>query len=264
MAGIVIQSHSSPLPATWLGACTASVRRFAAAGGLAYRWLGDELFAALPERLLRKTAGQRVVATDLARLVVLEGALAEGFDPVVWIDADVLVLDPERFELMDSAAQFGREVWVQANEGSSLRVYQRIHNAVMGFRQGNPVLPFYRFAANRILERYDQRAEAMAPQLIGPKLLALLHNAIGFDVLETAGMLSPAVAADLLSGGGPALQRFRAASAADVLAINLCASSVRNGLLTDTQMQQLVALLAEQPHLLAAERPSVVRGGPAG
>jgi len=251
VVGLVIQSHTEPLPAAWLEACTASVRRFADASAFEYRWLGDELFATLPAPLLEKTRNQRVVATDLARLAVLQTALDEGFEPVVWIDADVLVLDHERFRLTDAAAQFGREVWVQREPRGALKVYRRIHNAVMAFRRADPVLPFYRFAATRILDRYDRSGGTMVPQLIGPKLLTLLHNAIGFDVLETAGVLSPPVVIDLLAGGGRALETYRRSCSADVLAVNGCGSSVRNGDLDDRQMDLLVDLLASQPSLLA-------------
>lgn len=249
-AGLVIQSHTAPLPAAWLADCTASVRAFARACGFEYRWLGDEILDTLPAQLLEKTCNQRVVAVDLARLVVLESALDEGFDPVVWIDADVLILDPERFRLTDAPAQFGREVWVQREARGALRVYRRIHNAVMAFRRAEPILPFYRFAATRILERYDRAGGAMVPQLIGPKLLTLLHNAIGFDVLETAGVLSPPVITDLLAGGGRALERYLGACSDRVLAVNVCASSVRRGDLDDGQMERLVTLLAERPRLL--------------
>lgn len=253
MAGLVIQSHTEPLPAPWLETCTTSVRRFAAASGFDYRWLGDELFDGVPAPLLEKTRNQRVVATDLARLVALEAALDQGFDPVVWVDADVLVLDAERFRLLAATAQFGREVWVQREASGALRVYRRIHNALMAFSPAEPVLPFYRFAAARILERYERTAEpvAMVPQLIGPKLLTLLHNAIGFDVLESAGVLSPPVITDLLAGGGRALERYLSSCTEDVLAVNVCGSSVRNGDLDDRQMSRLVSLLSEQPMLLA-------------
>ncbi len=252
MAGLVVQSHTEPLPAAWFEPCTASVRRFAATCGYEYRWLGDDLFDGIPAPLLEKTRNQRVVATDLGRLLVLQAALDEGFDPVVWIDADVLVLDPRRFRLTGAGAQFGREVWVQREANGGLRLYRRIHNAVMAFRRADPVLPFYRFAAVRILDRYDRAGEAMVPQLVGPKLLTLLHNAIGFDVIESAGVLSPPVIMDLLAGGGRALERFLGACPADVLAVNLCGSSVRNGYLDDGQMSRLVALLVADPGLLAA------------
>jgi hypothetical protein len=240
MPTLVLQSHTVPLPAPWYERCVGSVREWSARIGYEYRWLGDELFDRLPSELRVKVADQPVVASDLARLVLAEEALAEGFERVIWVDADVLVLDPARFELPAAAALFGREIWVQAGENGKLKVYRKIHNAFMAFAANEPVLPFYRMSAERILSRYDAGTGPMVPQLIGPKLITLLHNAIGFDVLETAGMLSPLVAREVLAGGGPALDRFLRESAERPRALNLCGSSVRSQALSDAEMSCLV------------------------
>ena len=252
MRTVVVQSHRRPLPAEWMKPCCASVRGWAESKGYEYRFLGDELFREVPPALMEKTRAQPVVATDLARLQVLQETLRAGADRVVWADADVLILVPDRFHLPAADALFGREVWVQMNGSGQPRVRRKVHNAFMAFRAHEPVLPFYRFAAERILSRYRSDTPSMVPQLLGPKLLSLLHNAIGFDVLETAGVLSPAVAGDLLSGGGPALAGFRAASVEAPLAVNLCASSVESGALSDASMTRLVAMLMGDPGLLAA------------
>lgn len=224
-----------------------SVRDWADQQGFEYRWLGDELFTVVPERLLEKTRRQLVVATDLARLIVLEGALAEGYQQVIWADADVFVIEPGRFELPQAEALFGREVWIARDAAGALKVYRKIHNAFMAFSAGNSVLPFYRFSAERILNRYDPAASRMVAQLIGPKLLTLLHNAIGFDVLESAGVLCPLVARDLLDGGGRALDRFTTVSQVPPMALNLCGSSVRGGEIGDAEMDRLISELEVAP-----------------
>ncbi len=207
--------------------------------------MGDEIFDRLPGELGSKLANEPVVASDLARLIVLQEALAEGIGRAIWVDADVFVINPRTFELPAADALFGREVWVQqhGDNGRKLKTYRRIHNAFMAFVAGEPVLPFYRMSAERILSRYEAGSGPMVPQLIGPKLLTLLHNAIGFDVLEEAGMLSPLVALDLLAGGGSALDRYLSGSAVLPQAINLCGSSVRNGELTDEEVAQLIGQL---------------------
>lgn len=246
MTTLVIQSHRAPLPAPWYERCIESVRLWSQAHSYEYRWLGDEIFAALPMRLQPKLREQPVVASDLARLIALQQALAEGFDRVVWVDADVLVLEPQLLDLPAAQALFGREIWVQqAEDTNRLKTYRKIHNAFMAFGTDEPVLPFYRMSAERILDRYDAAAGPMVTQLIGPKLITLLHNAIGFDVLEAAGMLSPLVARNVLEGGGPALDRFLAASAVLPQAVNLCGSSVRDGALTDADMDRLIDRLLD-------------------
>lgn len=244
MTTLVVQSHRDPLPAPWYQTSTASVLQWCRIRSYEYRWYGDEIFARLPGSLAAKLANEPVVASDLARLVLLQELLADDYERVVWVDADVLVLEPAALTLPDADALFGREVWVQPADpdapGGRVRTYRKIHNAFMAFRAAEPVLPFYRMSAERILNRYDFAAGPVVPQLVGPKLITLLHNAIGFDVLEAAGMLSPWVGRDLLAGGGPALERFQAESAVLPAAVNVCGSAVRDGLLSDAQMSLLI------------------------
>jgi hypothetical protein len=219
------------------------VRAWAEAQTFDYRWISDDLFDRLPGSLKTRTRAQPVIASDLARLIVLQEAFEHGYERAVWVDADVLVTEPSALMLPQADALFGREVWVQEARGGRLKVYRKIHNAFMAFTVRDPVLPFYRMSAERILSRYDPDAGPMVAQLIGPKLITLLHNAIGFDVLESAGVLSPAVVRDLIGRGGRALDRFIAESAVMPLALNLCGSTVRGGELTDREMGELVGRL---------------------
>ena len=64
---LVLQSHRQPLPARWYEPCLQSVRSWAEWHGYDYRFVGDELFAALSPEQLEKTRNQRVIAADLAR-----------------------------------------------------------------------------------------------------------------------------------------------------------------------------------------------------
>jgi len=219
---VVIQSHRLPLPFDWLEPCLASVRGWAASRGFDYRFEDDSIFERLDEDLLRKTAAQRVVASDLARLAALQAALVEGYRCAVWMDADMLVFDPDGLHLAPDDYALGREVWVQEDGRGRLRSYVKVHNAFLQFRTGNPFLAFYRHAAERVVRRHAPAG--MVPQIVGPKLLTTLHNVIDCPVVEAAGMLSPAVLGDLLSGGGRALDEFRARSRGDLAAANLCGS----------------------------------------
>ena len=148
---LVIQSQRSPLPFAWLRDCLESVSAWAAANGWRYRFLDDELFAPLADDLRQKTAGQRVIASDLARLHWLQRGLDEGFDCVIWCDADFLVFRPEKFLLPDTDCAVGRETWVQRDERGRLRVYPKVHNAFLMFRRGNHLLEFYRVTAERLV-----------------------------------------------------------------------------------------------------------------
>lgn len=264
---LVIQSHRQPPPACWYQPCLASVRQWAQANAYDYRFLNDALFDLLPADLREKTRSQPVIAADLGRLLALQDALREGWDRVVWFDADTLVIAPERLCLPDSDYAFGREVWIQQAAAVSagnatarsapLRVYKKIHNAFMCFTSTNPVLDFYLHAAQRLVLAHEG---AMAPQFIGPKFLATLHNLLRFPVLEEAAVLCPLVAEELLAQAAgvdstrtetDALRLFRQHSEAPA-ALNLCGSMVQAGELTDSQMGALIDLLLAQPRLLRA------------
>lgn len=237
---LVIQSHRTPLPFAWVGCCLDSVRDWCARNGHDYRFLGDELFAYVPAALLDKTRTQPVIATDLARLRALQAALAEGYCTVAWLDADMLVFDPAAFALHDADYAVGRETWVQPDGQGRLRVYRKVHNAFLQFRQGAPFLDFYADTAERLLARNEG---SMPPQYLGPKLLTALHNIVQLPVLESAGMLSPAVCRDILQGEGAALELFRRDPAAPVAAANLCVSSCERGEVSEGDMARVVDVL---------------------
>ena len=251
----VLQSHRTPLPAAWYRPCTDSVRAWALLRGYAYRWIGDELFDPLPAALIEKTRDQRAITADLGRLYALQAAFDSGFDVAVWVDADVYVHAPHRLELPCAGHAFGREVWVQTQDAAdqrhgsagNQRVYSKIHNAFMLFRAADPLLGFYRHAAERILERHSG---GLVPQLIGPKLLATLHNLLDFPVIETAGVLSPEVARDIVEGRGPALELMLRHSPQPPAAVNLCGSLVARGELDDALLAAVVARLAREPDVL--------------
>lgn len=237
---LVVQSHRLPLPYPWIGRCLDSVRNWCAANRFEYRFLGDELFGGMPAELMRKTRGQKVIATDLARLLLLQEALREGYRNVVWLDADFLVFDPASLILPDTDCAVGREVWVQPDRQGRLKVYRKVHNAFLMFRQGNSLLDFYADTARRLL---SLNQGAMSPQFLGPKLLTALHNVAMLPVLESAGMLSPPVSRDLIRGGGDALELFVGHSLAPLAAANLCISSCDRGELGHDEMERLIDVL---------------------
>ena len=243
----VLQSCAELDRRPWLRRCRDSVRAWAEGAGFAYRHEGDALFERLSPELRSACRGDAVIASDLGRLAWMRERLDAGVEAVVWLDADTLVLSPSRLELPAEAWSLGREVWVQ-RQARGLRAWRPVHNAWLSFRAGNPFLAYYAAAAERTLLRHDGRHRV--PQLIGPKLLTAIHNAAPGPVNERAGVLSPAVIADLVRGDGPALRLFRRRSSEPPACVNLCASSVRRGELDDSDMSGLIERLEGDPALL--------------
>ncbi|MGB5397919.1 MAG: hypothetical protein WBN96_12280 [Gammaproteobacteria bacterium] len=240
---LVIQSHRSPLPYPWIEICMETVRNWCKLNAYAYRFIGDTLFDCIPDTLLLKSQYQRVIRSDLARLLVLRDALKK-YQRVVWLDADFLIFDTSNFVLPESSYAVGREVWLQHNNQGKLKAYKKVHNAMLMFRSGNAFLDFYIDTAQRLLV---SNSGSMSPQFIGPKLLTALHNIAMLPVMETAGMLSPPVIRDMLAGEGPALTLFRTQSPAAIAGANLCISSCDNNALDATEMEQVIDVLLRAP-----------------
>ncbi|MDH3399601.1 MAG: hypothetical protein OEM03_01405 [Chromatiales bacterium] len=247
MSTLVIQSHRTPLPAAWLQPCLDSVRGWARGNNFEYRFLGDEIFSPLPEAILQKTADRLQAASDLARLIALQGALDEGYETAIWCDADFLVFAPHALSLPADSYGLGREVWVQPGSGK-LRAQVKVHNAFMFFRRGNPFLDFYRYAAQRMLEVHEG---PMVPQFVGPKFLTAIHNILTCPVVEEAAMFSPATTRALLAGGGPALELLLAKSIRPPAGANLCSSLADNGELSEGELEQAVDRLLARGSIVA-------------
>ena len=246
---LVIQSHTSPLPYPWLEACLQSVRQWSSNNRFDYRFVGDELFDFVAEDLLQKTAQQKVIATDLARLYAAQQALQQNYETVIWLDADTLVFDSRSFSLHDEQYAVGREVWLQQNEKGRTRVYTKVHNAFLQFRRDNRFLEFYIETAEKLLRKNSgaEGEQFTAPaQFIGPKLLTALHNVVQLPVQETAAMLSPLTVQALLSGNEALIGRYNKASYVSPCAVNLCSSSCDRGELTDSDMENVIELLLGQ------------------
>lgn len=196
MSTIVIQSHRWPLPRPWIEVCINSVRNWALSKGWEYHFKDDALFDYLRPYPYLARYGP-VIRSDLARLIWMEACLSAGYDRVIWLDADTLIIEPEALHVPDDDFSVGREVWIDERSPNRFKSYVKVHNAWLHAGQGSVDLPFYSQAALRLLAR---NVGGVPAQFVGPKLLTALHNIVNFTVNESAGMLSPAVAEDCLRG----------------------------------------------------------------
>ena len=239
---LVIQSHRRPLPFNWLQNCIDSVFEWAASSNFDYRFYGDEIFDLVNSSIRQKLDQRPVILSDLARLKTLQAGLADGYQAVIWCDADFLIFKPQDFVLPQSKFALGRELWVQQSDSGKLRLYRKVHNAFMLFRRDNHFLDFYADAAESLVSRNQGR---MPPQFIGPKLLTALHNIVGCPVMEQAGMLSPMVMRDLLAGRGDALDLFHNQCETLPSGVNLSNSLTEAEGFNDVQMEKLIQILLQ-------------------
>ncbi|MBT3203645.1 MAG: hypothetical protein HOM14_04005 [Gammaproteobacteria bacterium] len=243
---LIIQSHKNPLPYNWLKRCLQSVKTWALKNNYEYKFLGDEIFNRVPTKILQKTQHQKVIATDLARLLALQYYLKQGYETVIWCDADFLIFDPDNFKIPDTNYAIGREVWIQHNKDNQLKVYKKVHNAFLMFSQGNSFLDFYTETAEKLL---TMNSGKMPDQFIGPKLLTALHNIAICPVLETAGMLSPLVIKDIIGNQSKPINLFILNSSEPLSAANLCSSSCSKNDISEVEMEKVIEKLLHNPFI---------------
>ena len=223
MRTLVIQSHNSNVHETWVSQCLVGVERWAESCGFDYRFYGDEALRRTPDWYREKVGDRSPIVADLARLLLINEALDQGYQRACWIDADVLLFAPRLLQLdFEQSCAFGREYWVDADRRGRLKVRRNVHNAICVFRTDCPVLPFLIHATQRIIRQVDPAH--LAPQLVGPKLLSALHNIVGFDLIDSVGAFSPLVIDALEQGHGRAMDALLRETPVPLAGANLCGS----------------------------------------
>jgi len=222
---MVFQSAALDRP-DWVTQCLVSVKKWAAANGFAYQFVGDELFDLLPERYRYQVAGRGPILADLGRLILLESHLKRHGGRVIWLDADVLSVDAQWRPEFGSDSLFGEECWVQYDPQRGWRAYINPHNAYLSFTTDSVVLPFLRHVTQSIIERADPAQ--IAPQMVGPKLIKHLHSLADFTLAPEVGALSPVLLEELVTQPNHAVKLYRAKSRPPLKMINLCHSLVES------------------------------------
>lgn len=225
-ATLIIQSAPPAAPA-WLERCMASVAAWSGLHGFGYRRLDDGLFAAVPADIVARVGpGMRITLSDIARLLALDAALAEGFARVAWFDADILVFDASALALPDATPfACGREYWVWAEDGR-LHARHTITNALLCFATRDGLLDGYLHAAHRILRTAPLPLDRLA---IGPLLLSDLHQRRALPLMTGIATLSPLLIEETIAGGGAGLAAHRAAWRERVAGAHLCRSLGHTG-----------------------------------
>jgi hypothetical protein len=188
MKTAVLQIYRAEKIPAWIARCMDSVRDWAASRGYDYDFGGDEVFALCGEDFLRAVGENMRSITNLARLEWIRASLAAGYERAIWLDADVFIFDPARFELdIETGYAFGLEVWITLGWGGPWIGGNNVHNAAVVFAGHHRDLDLmidtirYIAATRPVLESWQ----------IGTNLLNGLQNGLQFPLLPGAGMFSP-------------------------------------------------------------------------
>lgn len=206
-----------------------SVRAWTEREGWEYVCLDDAFFSLAPGWVHQACQGNIYAVTDIARLVWARRKLDEGYDRVVWADADILVFDPEAFgqELARVRGHgLSRELFLRVAASGKVTALHGINNAVMVFEHDDSMLTDYLEAC---YARLCSLAHGPVPRTaLGPALLRQIATTKPLRLIDGVGLFTPAIMRHVASGGSALTQQYLTQSAAFPVAANLC-HFMRNG-----------------------------------
>ena len=176
---LVVQSSFRRVPG-WVERCLATVRDWAGH----YEHI-DELLDLAPGWVHDAAGDSLLPVTDVARLELLRLRLDEGWDRVVWMDADVCVFDPTALDVeIDAVVAVCVERWVTGAPGGGLQAAPCVNNAALSVRWVDALL-------EATLDRV--RAGDVRARSLGPDLLTRMHRAAPFGEIVGVSVASPHV-----------------------------------------------------------------------
>ncbi len=231
---LVLQSYKPPPWAEWRRLCINSVQEWAATKSYTYRFIGDELFAPIPEQLMSNCQGVLLPLTDIGRLLWLQKLLIEGWDRVIWLDADILIFDPP---LDIGADVVGREVWISKGLQDGFRAASSVNNCVVSVTKDSGLLDEL---LNATLSEAKNFSDPPHPRALGPDLLRRLDAETPLAVAPDIAMASPILVNALACNDPAPLSAHHSVWGGPVRAVNLCGSLIKD---EDVALEAVISLL---------------------
>ena len=222
MKTLIVQSYRTTQVPGWIHTALSTVKQWTTSHHFDYQFLDDEFFNWAPAWVRQQFSSHLFPLTDLARLYLLKDGLKRGYQRVVWIDADVLIFDPENFSV-DTAGGFAfcrEHMLTQLPDGEIRPERPGINNAVMVFEQNQPMLDFYLYAAeSRLKHTPPSKLQRTA---LGPDLLQKLSSVLPLELLTHVGLFTPLLMQELAAGHSRVAKLYAGQSGVPVTAANLC------------------------------------------
>ena len=252
MSTIVFQSYRTHDVPAWIARCLDSVRHWAERAGHVYAFVDDRLFDYLPAWYGPAVGNRLLPRTNLARLLAARDYLARGHDCAIWIDADVLVFDPQRFALAPGPEGFAftREIWFETRWGAPLTRFG-VNNAVFAVAKVNSFLDFCIWAHERIARTNTEIHDYATTT----RLLTDLHRGAPLPLITNVGLVSAIVNRAIRERRAGELRAYMQAHGTPVQAANLSGSIVGRKvndivLTADDQLALIEVLLATRGAVL--------------
>lgn len=214
---LVYQSFRNFDVPIWMTICMDSVKIWCEKQSFSYRFLGDEFFTYVPEWFNHIVDGQRHLVADLARLELADHYLKEGWDRVIWVDADVLVCDPDNFIISDEEQYwFCKELWMTRRDDNII-FSERANNSITVFCKDNHFLDFYRQACRNIVRN---KTGKLSHTDIGTGFLTKITDAL--PLIKTSVVFSHFLLVAFYRNDKKIIATYLNRLAVPIQAVNLC------------------------------------------
>ncbi len=216
----------------WIKTCMASVKAWVEHWGYSYKFIDDSFFQQVPKWFYESVQGQRHLVSDLARLELASQYLSQGWDRVIWLDADVFICDIDNFTLASEHNYLlCRELWVTSRD-NEIFFSDKVNNSVLVFCKNNKFLDFYRNACLRLIR---SRQGTLRRTEIGTEFLTGIAHLL--PLIETSVTFSPFLLSAFYHRDEKVIAAYLQRLSHPMQAINLCLTfrntHYQNLLLTD-------------------------------
>ena len=251
MKTVVYQSYRTINVPGWIKYSMSLVEKWASVNGYEYLFIDDRMFDYVPQWYRQKLNNRVLPVSDLARLLIAKEFLSKGYDRTIWIDADLLLFDPDKFEISISG-QFAlmKEVWVEKNKLGLMTFEQKVCNAISVYTSNNSFLDFYIYVCQEIvkspqnwvyrfgsgnklsvkLERLklslSKDSSYIPSDIVGTQFLTQLYKAFDFQLIENTGLFSQILMKEIAYNKHHFLKKYIKLFGNKIYGANLCGSEV--------------------------------------
>lgn len=226
MKTIVYQSFKADDVPSWLGRCLDSVMQWSRNNGFDYV-REDNFYDYVPDWYVKKAQNKINVIADLARLKLARKYLDQGYERVIWMDADVIIFNPENLTIETTESHLlCNEVWLDTADNvdfgaGEIFCASKITNSITMFTQDSKFLDFYIEATESIVKR---NVGYLSKLCVSTNFFTPLSKIVYLPLFHQVGLFSPILMHGIVSDDQEILQSYVQSLGSPVYAANLCYS----------------------------------------
>lgn len=221
MKTIVYQAYAGIMP-QWVNQCIDTVKYWAESNEFDYQFIDDRMLDYVPQWYRNKVGDKIALIADLARLELAKEYLSNGYERTIWMDADVIIFNTEKFVInIESDFAFCKEVWFDTSPGKKLMCLYNITNGVTVFTIKNNFLDFFIYACKQLIKNAQKNA---IPFEINIRFLTMLYKHLKYPLLTNVGQFSPLILDGIVNNREMLLKAYMQHFGSPNYASNLCLS----------------------------------------